>query len=637
MKKIFSFMLIAAGLLVSAQSKAQNVASVTIGDQVTEYATLADAVAYAQLQGKGLIKLLANYPSTAYPQAWVDTCKIDWPTGYDENDKCFFTFHAFNPNNGDEAIGEAKAAGTLSAQADIARFTAILQEVDPTFDPAGVDIANFSMKKLNGYADWHADFEVYFSHDIAAADYTIGGNYADYGWIYEDQDSNPISKDMVAGERIRLLKAFDNNLKYWELLSKVRQFHCGVISLNENANAGKTIYVDLFMYAEGNEDIKILMGTTPYTFPMKPIVTSSEVVETEDNKEIVAELKEENAGVKAMTDIMTNIYPATSAYQADKQKTIIVILTDVKVEVIQGEYESSLESITYNVTPKYIDENGDMQTIPNSAITAPIKFRLPVASKFAGKSVNVFHKANGAEEEDYVGQFQVQELDGSYYIELSASEFSKYIIRAAKNYYERKTTAGMIGTLCVPYDIVADSLTNAGAEFFEINYRNNTVTTAVTEVSGSQVYALEGGKAYVFHATGDLIHVGWVPEAEAKPAVDTSMVGNLTNAAIYPAKLYAAGKCEPYMITGEGVFRPCNASAYIPVNRAYLNMAKVPTTAPAPGVSARRIRLTANGANVTTEIVDVNANVNANCKMMVNGQLIIMKNGKMFNAQGQEL
>jgi len=637
MKKIFSFMLIAAGLMISAQIKAENVASVTIGDQVTEYATLADAVAYAQQQGQGLIKLLPAYSSTAYPQAWVDTCKIDWPTGYAENDKCFFTFHAFNPANGDETIGEAKAAGTLSAQADIARFTQILQEVDPTFDPVGVDIANFSMKKLNGYADWHADFEVYFSHDIAAADYTIAGNYADYGWIYEDQNGNPISKDMVAGERIRLLQAFDNNLKYWELLSKVRQFHCGVISLNANANAGKTIYVDLFMYAEGNENIKILMGTTPYTFPMKPIVTSSEVAETEDNKEILAELKEENAGVKAMTDIMTNIYPATISYESDKAKTIIVILTDVKVEIIPGEYESSLQAITYNVTPKYIDANGDMQTIPNEYITAPITFRLPVASRFAGKSVNVWHKANDAAAEDYVGQFPVKELDGSYYIELSASEFSKYIIKVAKNYYERETTNGMIGTICVPYTIVKDSLTNAGAEFFEINYRNNTTTTAVTEVEGVKVDSLVGGKAYVFHATGTLIHVGWAEESQAKDVVTTgSMVGNLSGATIKPATLYAAGSCEPYIITKEGIFRPCGPNATVPMNRAYLNMAVVPTTK-TPGVSARRIRLTSNGANIVTEIENVNANANVNRKMMVNGQLIIMKNGKIFNAQGQEL
>jgi len=39
----------------------------------------------------------------------------------------------------------------------------------------------------------------------------------------------------------------------------------------------------------------------------------------------------------------------------------------------------------------------------------------------------------------------------------------------------------------------------------------------------------------------------------------------------------------------------------------------------------------------TTEIVDVNANVNASRKLMRNGQLLILRDGKTYNALGQEL
>jgi len=640
MKKVMSFILIAAGLLISGQGKAEMVASVTIGDQVTEYATLAEAVAYAQTYGEGLIQLLDGYSATAYPQAWVTPCTIDGPTGYENRDKAFFTYHGYNPNNGDEAIGEKKYNEELSDAADIARFVEILKEVDPSFNPEGKDIPGLPMKRLNGYADWHADFEVYFSHDIDAEDYVIAGNYGDWGWRSTDQDDQPLSRDMKKGERIRLLQNWDPNLKYWELLNTVRQFHCGVISLNENANAGKTIYVDLFMYAEGNEDIRILIGTTPYTFPMKSIVIENKVEETVANKEILDELKAENAGVKAMTDEMTNIYPATSTYQTDKSKTIIVVLTDIKVETVVMEYQGTLESITYNVTPKYIDADGNMQTIPNEYITQPITFRLPIASNFAGKVVDVYHKANDKALEDYVGKFEVKKLGDSYYVELSASEFSEYIIKDEKNYYERETTVGMIGTICVPYDIVEDSLveSKSGAEFFEINYRNNATTTEVSEVEGEQVSSLEGGKAYVFVATSELVHVGWAKNATHKEVVTTgTMIGNLSLTAIYPAALYEKNKMEPYVVTMNGDFRPCGPQAYVSRNRAYLNMYAVPTSkTPAPA-AARRIVLGKNGANITTHLENVNVNVNANRKMMVNGQLVIIRDGKKFNAQGQEL
>lgn len=645
MKKILSFMLIAAGLMIGAQSKAVNTVSLTtIDGTVTEYATLEDAVAAAEVAGEGIIKLLPNNYNR-YPYAWLTDCTIDAPEGYETNDKGLFTFHAFNPAGDNAIFDKVKAKEPLTAEEE-ARAKKIVREINPelaALSDEQIDL-KVDIKFLGGYADWTSDFEVYFDADAAKSDYVLAGNYSnteqDYGWLssFGDQD---FTIDASANVPFPLLGTAmpENNLHYWELMTSVNHFHCGIISLEAEKNAGKTFWCELYLYYPNNKNIKILLNRTPYTFPIKeePIVVHNQVEETEDNVEIVEQLKGENAGVNALTTEGTNIYPATTAVDADK-KCIIVVLTEVKMETTGVTYLENLQSTTFDVTPKYMDAEGNLQTIPNDKITQAITFRLPVIAEYAGMNIAVYHKANDAAEEDFVGVFPVQELNGSYFIELSASEFSKYILKKVNNFYERETSVGMIGTICLPYDIVADSLALAEAEFFEIDYRNNTTTTSVTEVEGTEVTALEGGKAYVFKATGTLLHVGWKAESVAKDLVTTgAMVGNLSATPVYPATLYAAGVVEPYVVTNTGEFRPCGDGAYVPMNRAYLNMAAVPTTKTPVSGAPRRIVLSPNGVNVTTGMDNVSSTKVAITKTIIDGQLVIIKDNKMFNAQGIKL
>lgn len=641
MKKIFSFMLLAAGLLMGTQSKADNTVSLTIGDQVTEFATLEQAVVAAETAGEGIIKLLPAY--NRYPNAWLtDLTGVEEPEGFADNDKGLFTFHAFNPEGDNALFDKVKDDPSTLTSAEEARAKQVVKEINPALTDEMIDLS-VDIKFLGGYADWTSDFEVYFDADIAEEDYTLAGNYGTWGWYPNDQYTN-LSKVMVAFERISLLNneylpKQDNNLHYWELMTSVNHFHCGIVGKNKEANAGKTFWCELYLYYPNNKAIKILLNRTPYTFPIKekPIVVHNQVEKTTENQEVVEQLKAENAGVKAMTNDQTNIYPATTAVAPESDKCVVVVLTEVKMVTTGETYQENLQSTTFDVTPKYMDANGELQTIPNDKITQPITFRLPVVAAYAGMNLAVYHKANDAADEDFVGVFPVQEMSGSYFIELSATSFSKYILKKANNFYERVTSVGMIGTICLPYDIVADSLVEADATFFEVDYRNNAVTTEVTEVWGDQVFELVGGKAYVFVANGDLLHVGWDKDSEAKELVTTeAMVGNLLAEPVYPATLYAAGDVEPYVITNTGVFRPCGDGAYVPMNRAYLNMAAVPTAEPM-GVSARRIVLSAQGVNIVTGTDKVVAEAKSVTKVIRNGRFLIKKNGKMYNALGAEL
>jgi len=82
--------------------------------------------------------------------------------------------------------------------------------------------------------------------------------------------------------------------------------------------------------------------------------------------------------------------------------------------------------------------------------------------------------------------------------------------------------------------------------------------------------------------------------------------------------------------TNKGVGSFTNAA-----NKAYIYLSGG-TQQPA-GVMARKGYLFVEEVNTPTELVDVNANENANRKVLRNGQLIIIRDGKMFSAQGQKL
>lgn len=280
MRKIFSFMLLAAGLLISAQSYAENTVSLTIGDQVTEFATLEQAVAAAEVAGEGVIKLLPAY--NRYPNAWLTDCTIDGPEGYDTNDKGLFTFHAFNPS-GDNALFDKVKAGDVLTLEEETRAKQIVKEINPALSDEMIDL-NVDIKLLGGYANWGSDFEVYFDADITAGDYLIAGNYGEWGWLssFGDQD---FTIDATANERFPLLGTAMpyNTLHYWELMTSVNHFHCGIISLNPDANGGKTFWCELYLYHPENKAIKILLNQTPYTFPKHWTVIRGE------NSHVVAE------------------------------------------------------------------------------------------------------------------------------------------------------------------------------------------------------------------------------------------------------------------------------------------------------------------------------------------------------------
>ena len=76
---------------------------------------------------------------------------------------------------------------------------------------------------------------------------------------------------------------------------------------------------------------------------------------------------------------------------------------------------------------------------------------------------------------------------------------------------------------------------------------------------------------------------------------------------------------------------PCGSKCYLAANRAYIHMPEVPAASAAPG--RRLLIIGANNAPTAIENVAVE-NVEGAKKMMIDGQLIIVRDGVMYNAQG---
>jgi hypothetical protein len=72
----------------------------------------------------------------------------------------------------------------------------------------------------------------------------------------------------------------------------------------------------------------------------------------------------------------------------------------------------------------------------------------------------------------------------------------------------------------------------------------------------------------------------------------------------------------------------------VPANRAYVNMAEVTAITGAAPVGVRRITLGVNGQNTATSVDQVEGD-NVPTKMIINGQLFILRGEKMYDAQGK--
>ena len=211
----------------------------------------------------------------------------------------------------------------------------------------------------------------------------------------------------------------------------------------------------------------------------------------------------------------------------------------------------------------------------------------------------------------------------------NAVESSVYTVTVSESGYTRAVTNGNYGTICLPYG----SRNYAGADFYEIAYAEikNGDATGLYLDQLEEGAALEAGKPYIFKATADELTVSYEGAMETTPvAGEAGLTGTLVDIA-------AGGVLVGNYIIAQNMFWDASAENWLNANRAYINktiLLSVPPKSPVPG--RRRVSMGETSENGATGMENTVIAPNS-LKVIENGQLVIIREGVKYNAQGVRL
>ena len=199
-------------------------------------------------------------------------------------------------------------------------------------------------------------------------------------------------------------------------------------------------------------------------------------------------------------------------------------------------------------------------------------------------------------------------------------------------------TVGQWGTLC-PKQNVANP---TGATFYQIAYLEEKdgmpYNMYFDEVEGN----LEAAQPYFFIASATEIKgvkSGEEKNEGSKKNGFCGYIGETSWALPYQASFDVESEVNTFVIWKNSVFR-INAATNIKSERCYINInLSEPSRMPAPApVGARRITMGVsgvNGQNTATGVDQVQGDEVQSTKVLINGQMYIYRNGKMYDAQGK--
>ena len=203
-----------------------------------------------------------------------------------------------------------------------------------------------------------------------------------------------------------------------------------------------------------------------------------------------------------------------------------------------------------------------------------------------------------------------------------AGNATKYNFTLKKDEIYSRAVTNQWGTICLP----KASSNFTGATFYEVSSLDPTKGLWLDQLAaGAQ---LEAGKPYIFQATASVIAVTYTGAAKAAPVAGKN---GLTGTFEYIAAAEESVLVDNYIIANDAVW-VANANNSLPANRAYINAEQVPTETQAEIPGRRRVCM---GENAATGLDQIVAPEGQAVKAIVNGQLIIIRDGVKYNVQGQ--
>jgi uncharacterized repeat protein (TIGR02543 family) len=190
--------------------------------------------------------------------------------------------------------------------------------------------------------------------------------------------------------------------------------------------------------------------------------------------------------------------------------------------------------------------------------------------------------------------------------------------------YTRPLEPNRYYTVCLPKKMMEVR----GASFWTLSSRNTAETEAYLEEVDPTT--AEAGTPFIIQATDTKLEVVYTGAATTTAGTNGALHGTLTY--MSAADLAAAGS-NIYMLYNNAL-RPVGTNNHLDANRAYINYNELnPVTEapqPAPG---RRVRAVPMQQNTATGIDELNGS-EAPAKVLINGQLFILRGEKMYDAKG---
>lgn len=221
---------------------------------------------------------------------------------------------------------------------------------------------------------------------------------------------------------------------------------------------------------------------------------------------------------------------------------------------------------------------------------------------------------------------------GQQAIQLYKKESAEPVV-PEQNYVEARTglTVGKFYTICLPKNILGVR----GATFWNLNNRDE---------NGSMAYFVEAeapfdaGKPYIFIATATTLEVAYGEENAGSPVANGALHGtfNLMTQNDFDAVSTANGNSRIYMLVNNQLRQVAGRTGNsLGANRAYViyNELQACEPTPAPG---RRVMAMPMNENVATGMDALGSDAQPS-KIIVNGQLFIIRDGKAYDATGRQV
>ena len=271
-----------------------------------------------------------------------------------------------------------------------------------------------------------------------------------------------------------------------------------------------------------------------------------------------------------------------------------------------------------------MEEDGDQFKLLCQPIAEDEQFKFKHGDTWSDGVVN--HDFPGIKwvDDDEDGNSNITLPAGNYNFYYKKNENKVYIEAATDcgteptpEVYTRTVTEGNYGTICLPF---GGEIT--GAVLYEC------VGRETGKVYLASVTTLEAGVPYIFQATATELAVYSDGTTAATPGDHNGLHGTFDDETPVAAGNYI-------LLNNE--LRPSDGNAKVNANRAYLDMSGVHVGAPQQMPGRRYIGMSVQGENEATGFENITAPEGQVLKTIVNGQLVIIRGGEMFNAMGVKL